>query len=503
MGFAAHWQLLAQIFAERMLNGVGEGILLAMVGWALLRMSGRQNSSTRFAVWFSMMVTIAALPFLGNTEFAGAGLAGASHFAFQLPASYAVDIFVAWALIASAGLAKIGFGFWQLRRLRQSCDLIHSASLDQVLRNTLAQFGSSRPVTVCTSERVRTPAAIGFFKPAIVFPPWILQEFSPVELNAVLLHELAHLRRWDDWTNLTQEIMRALFFFHPAFWWIGRGLALEREMACDDFVLASNSNPHAYAQCLVSMAEKSILRRGLELAQAVVGRVQQTTKRVMRILDAKRPAATKVYKPALAMVTAFSAVCLIALTHAPRLIAFDDHGARFSESAFRGVATPALDSADVVAKMIPAALHGQAGYPVHGDIPSRTVSGRAVRLTSRSIYNRRAVVKNVATARFAAPRINSSGRIDSPRMLDANMLDAKMIDAKMLDATTPAVKTIDSNASASNTFDDVSSPKAMLLLIQAEAVDSDGHVWSISIMRLTVFHPVNRRIQKGIIPKTT
>jgi beta-lactamase regulating signal transducer with metallopeptidase domain len=478
MEFAGHWQVLAQIFADRMLNGVAEGIVLAMFGWALLRVSGRQNSSTRFAIWFSMMVTITALPFFGSIGFAHAGSPSSSYSAFQLPGSCAADIFVVWALIASAGLAKIGFGFCQLRRLRRSCKVMDSASLDPLLRDTLAEFGSSRPVTICTSERVRTPAAIGFFKPAIIFPPWTLQELSPLELNAVLLHELAHLRRWDDWTNLAQEIMRALFFFHPAFWWIGRGLALEREMACDDFVLASNSNPRAYAQCLVSVAEKSVLRRGLALAQAVAGRMQQTTQRVMRILDSERPTATKVYKPALGLVTAVSAVCLIALPHAPRLVGFDGNGAKFSESAFRGVATPALDSARIGAKMIPAALHSQSAYPVRGDIPPQTVPGRALRITSRSIYNQGATAKNVASVRFAARRSDSAPRINSPRM-------------------------INTNASASNPVDDLSSPKAMLLVIQTEAVDSNGQVWSISIMRLTVFHPADRQVQKEIIPKST
>ena len=489
MGFAAHWQVLAQIFADRMLNGVGEGIVLAMFGWALLRVSGRQNSSTRFAVWFSMMVAITALPFFGSIGLGGAGLPSNSHSAFQLPGFYAVDIFVVWALIASAGLAKIGFGFWQLRRLRQSCTAMDSASLDPVLRKTLAEFGSSRPVAVCTSEGVRTPAAIGFFKPAIIFPPWILQELSPVELNAVLLHELAHLRRWDDWTNMAQEIMRALFFFHPAFWWIGRGLALEREMACDDFVLAGNSNPRAYAECLVSVAEKSFLRRGLALAQAVAGRMQQTTQRVLRILDDERPKATRVYKPALAVVTAFSAVCLIALPQAPRLVAFDGNGSKFSESAFHGVAAiPALDSAGIGAKMIPAALHTQAAHPVHSDIPPRTVPGRALRPTSRSIYNHLATAKNVASVEVAARQSDASQRINSPRVIGAKMIDAKMIEA---------------NGSAPESNADVSSPKAMLLVIQTEAVDSDGQVWSISIMRLTVFHPVHRQVQKEIIPKST
>jgi beta-lactamase regulating signal transducer with metallopeptidase domain len=468
MGLAAHWQVLAQIFADRMLNGVGEGILLAVFGWALLRMSGRQNSSTRFAVWFSVMVAIAALPFFGSMGFTETGPTHTSHSAFQLPGSYAADLFVVWALVASAGVAKIAFGFWQLRRLRRSCKLIDLPDLDPVLRNTLAEFGASRQVTICASERVRTPAAIGFFRPAIIFPPWILQELSPSELNAVLLHELAHLRRWDDWTNLAQEIIRALFFFHPVFWWIGRDLALEREMACDDFVLASNSNPRAYAQCLVSVAEKSFLRRGLALVQAAAGRTQQTTQRVMRILDAERPTATKVYKPALGLVAAFSAVCLVALPHAPRLVAFDGSASSLSASVAR-VRTPVLDSMGA-AKMIPAGFRVSAPDPIYSGIPARAASRKPLGLKSR-IYDR-------PLANLAAGRKGSLPVTRSPRMVNAKAI-------------------------VSDSESDNDPTQAMLLVIQAQAVDSHGQVWSISIMRVTVFHPVDRQIQKEIIPKST
>jgi len=99
--------------------------------------------------------------------------------------------------------------------------------------------------------------ATGFFRPMIVIPAWALGELSTEELKVVLLHEAAHLERWDDWTNLTQKVLRALFFFHPVVWWLESKLALEREMACDDLVVAATSSPRAYAECLVSLAEKS------------------------------------------------------------------------------------------------------------------------------------------------------------------------------------------------------------------------------------------------------
>ena len=78
----------------------------------------------------------------------------------------------------------------------------------------------------------------------------------------ILLHENAHLRRWDQWTNLAQKIVTALFFFHPAVWWIENRLTLEREMACDDIVLAQTASPRDYASFLISFAEKIAKRPG-------------------------------------------------------------------------------------------------------------------------------------------------------------------------------------------------------------------------------------------------
>jgi len=148
---------------------------------------------------------------------------------------------------------------------------------------------------------------------------------------------LAHLRRWDDWTNLAQQVLKALLFFHPAVWWIENQLALEREMACDDAVLAETGNPRGYAQCLISMAEKSFLRRGLALAQAAVNRMRQTSLRVSQILDINRPSATRIWKPALYSVAAFFVLCLVSLSHAPELVAFQD---RMPDAALASATSP-------------------------------------------------------------------------------------------------------------------------------------------------------------------
>ncbi len=327
---ALNLQSVAQLSAERILNCTAEGMVIALLAWLVLRAFGQQNSNTRFAVWFAALLGIAALPvfghWIGNWAAGGPDLMRRSE--ITMPGSWALYIFAAWLLMAAAGLLRVGLGFWHLRRLRKSCVPVDIATLDPVLGKTLQEFDSSRPVKLCVLDRLRVPTAIGFTKPMVVIPSWAMRELSGAELNSILLHELAHLRRRDDWTNLLQRILGALLFFHPAVWWIEKKLALEREMACDDLVLARTTSPRAYAECLVSLAEKSLVRRGLALAQAAVGRLRNVSLRVSQILDVDRPRATRVWRPAPVLVGGVSLVCLVALSQAPtRLVSFKNGAA--------------------------------------------------------------------------------------------------------------------------------------------------------------------------------
>ncbi len=95
-------------------------------------------------------------------------------------------------------------------------------------------------------------------------------------------------------------------------------------MACDDLVLSETENPHAYAECLVALAEKSFVRRGVALAQAAISHARETSLRLAQILDVNRPNAIRVFKPALSVAAAFLALCLVVLPDTPRLIAFEN-----------------------------------------------------------------------------------------------------------------------------------------------------------------------------------
>lgn len=316
-------QTIAELSGGRLINCVLAGTVIALLAWIVLRVTNCRNSGTRFAVWFSALLAIAGLSFVSFTA-GGSGSRVADRIPhIALPASWLWYAFLIWATVACFGLLRIAISLAQVWSLRWRSRELAKAEIDPLLLQTLNDFYSRR-VKLCVSDDLRVPAAVGFVTPAVIIPRWALEELSAGELNAVLLHELGHLSRWDDWTNLAQKVLRAVLFFHPVVWWIDSRLTLEREMACDDLVLARTSDARGYAQCLVSVAEKSLLRTGLALALAAVSRMRQTTARLARILDPTRLNETRVSKPALAGVTAASLIAFVVLPHTPRLVVFEN-----------------------------------------------------------------------------------------------------------------------------------------------------------------------------------
>jgi beta-lactamase regulating signal transducer with metallopeptidase domain len=340
---------IAQTSALQIVDCLVEGTLIAIFAGLTSVVIRRQNSGTRFAVWFSALLAIAALPLVGGSWRSHvSNISESAGSAITVPVSWALYAFGAWAAIAAWFLLGVGRGLWHLHVLRKSCLRVNLAEIDARLQKTLERNHATRPVTLCTSGLVRVPTAIGFLKPVIVVPGWVMQELSADELNQILLHELAHLRRWDDWTNLAQKVVKALFFFHPAVWWIEKRISLEREMACDDAVIAETASPQAYAECLTHLAEKTLVQRSLALAQAALGRIRQTSLRVAQILDVNRPTSgSRPWKPAALLVAGFALVCVVGISRAPRLIAFRNNAQSAVPSEIIATASPALEGAQV------------------------------------------------------------------------------------------------------------------------------------------------------------
>ncbi len=307
---------------ERMLNTVAEGMLVSMTVWLALRWLKPLNSGTRFAAWFSALGVIAALPLVSQSN-SLATAAAYPHAPLTFSSSWAFYLFIAWAAIALILLARLSISLWHIRTLRHNASRVDLSTLHRDLQSAWTT-ASCRGAELHVSDQMRVPAALGFIRPVVAVPAWTLRELSPEELKIILLHELAHLRRWDDWTNLLQKVVKAVFFFHPAVWWIETHLSLEREMACDDVVL-SQTSPKEYAKSLLSLAERVGLGKGVALAQAALGRAHQTSQRIRQILDSSHPRATKIWKPAFALVTAVSAVALLLVPYTPAVVAFQDH----------------------------------------------------------------------------------------------------------------------------------------------------------------------------------
>ena len=499
----------AQAAIERVINSLPEGILIALFAWAVLRVLPRQNSRTRFAVWFATLLAVVALPvveglgldrlnWIGVTarKIFGEGIFGphifdgavaSNHAAstLALPAHWAPIIFVLWLLAAGVAIGRLGAAVWHVRNLRRNCTPVDTATLDPVLRETMESLNAARSVgarrvTLATSDRVRVPAALGLGKPMIVLPAWTLGEMPASDLSIIVQHEFAHLRRWDDWTNLVQKLARAAFFFHPAVWWIEGRLSVEREMACDDVVLAQCGNAAGYASCLVTLLERSLAQRGWMMAQAIVHRAREASMRLTRILDKNRPVETRLSKPALGLVGTFALLCIVMLPQTPKFVAFDrpavDEGGAIALSQRAGLRNAEARESLRGAAVIPAGLKYEA----------RATSAAA------EVGVAEVGVAEVGTAEVAAtrksavfaPARNVSGRGETD-VKDAWREFA--IEAANSDRNSaPAATEIEIIRQAQ--FVTAEFPVAQLTVVNSP--DGPAMVWRVQMMRVTFVEPV-------------
>lgn len=147
----------------------------------------------------------------------------------------------------------------------------------QALANNL---GIQRTVRLLESSSVEVPLTIGHLKPIILLPIGMLAGLTPQQVESILIHELAHIRRHDFVINLLLSALEILLFYHPVFWWISSKIQEERELCCDDIAVATCGNPRLYARTLLLMEEK---RQQMTLAMAYQGKKQHLKYRIQRI----------------------------------------------------------------------------------------------------------------------------------------------------------------------------------------------------------------------------
>jgi beta-lactamase regulating signal transducer with metallopeptidase domain len=125
----------------------------------------------------------------------------------------------------------------------------------RTLQRLSGQMRLTRPVRLLESTLVGVPTAIGWLRPLILLPAGALTGLTPQQLEAIIAHELAHIRRHDYLINLLQAVIETLLFYHPAVWWVSRRIRYEREHCCDDLAVAVCGDALSYARALLEMEQ--------------------------------------------------------------------------------------------------------------------------------------------------------------------------------------------------------------------------------------------------------
>ena len=270
---------LSQAAARSFVSGIWQGVLLAAGVALCLRLMPKMTAALRFSIWTAVFLVIVLLPFLHFSSTGARPFMPAPGAILQMDIRWSFAIAALWLLLSLVRAVKLAMSILQLRGLWKRATPVETSATCVSLPT---RFGS-RMVQLCTSEEIDRPSVIGFFSPRILIPVWLFEKLTPAELEQIVLHEMGHLSRADDWINLLQKIGLVLFPLNPVLMWIERRLCFERELACDDGVLRF-TKAATYASCLTSLAESRLARRSVSLSLGAWERQSELARRVHSIL---------------------------------------------------------------------------------------------------------------------------------------------------------------------------------------------------------------------------
>jgi TonB family protein len=219
-----------------------------------------------------------------------------------------------WEKVAVAawlsGVAALAFrtagGLWLVERLRQGATPLPPAWAARC-RLLQRRMAGSLSVAFAQSRSVTAPLVAGWLKPMVLIPTAALTRVPADQLEALILHELAHVRRLDAFANLIQAVVETALFYHPAVWWVSRRIRVEREHCCDDLAVAAVRDPALYVRALQSM--ETLFPAAVGLLAANGGDLKSRAARVLGLAAApERPALSRI--AAVAILTAAGAVTM-------------------------------------------------------------------------------------------------------------------------------------------------------------------------------------------------
>jgi len=266
------------------LSGAASGILITALVGLLLRALTSIGARTRFAIWWITLIVVMAMPVLiaaglpdvtpNDEPVLGEPVAGpapplsSTTRAEVLPAPPSerppaptgglvallpLAVGGAWTLGAIALITRLLLAAGGVHRISRRSQPAGEKA-DETLRRLARDLQLRRPTRLRLSPDIHLPMVTGGRRPTILLPFGLATQLTEEETEAILLHELSHVRRGDDGWKMLQKICSAVCFLHPAVHWIGRRLDLECEIACDDEVISRTGEPARYARCLHRLA---------------------------------------------------------------------------------------------------------------------------------------------------------------------------------------------------------------------------------------------------------
>ena len=337
-----------------LVNGAVVSGLLTVAVWLGLRVAPQHtlNAATRYIVWWVALAIAVLSPvwYLPRPHFDGYALHAVPAADVQLDAGPIVVVRGAppateppsrrlqlplalpsgrWPQWLAA--AWMSVTVLMLLRLAVSCLALHTrktrageapSHLAARMEAWLLQCGSARGgVRIAVTAGVPAPMVAGLWRPAIVIPARLVAELPDADLDLIGLHETAHLVRRDDYALIVERLIEALFALHPVVRWIAGRIDLEREIACDDFVVEATASPRPFAACLTRVAELTGGVRSPLVAAAAADERSHLTRRIDMLLDKTRHTSTRLLKARLATIVAALAALAFVAARGPGIVA--------------------------------------------------------------------------------------------------------------------------------------------------------------------------------------
>lgn len=270
-GIEALWSLpLARAVAWALTHFLWQGALVGLLLAAALVLLEGKSASLRYAASVGTLAILLALPvattlWLMWTE-TGLNPESAASLLNRMPVPSKLEPvpadrwqkilpwFLAFWTLGVAVLSVYNLGGWlHVRRLRSRGTRPLPESWEKVVEGLRWRLGIARAVRVLETSSLTVPAVIGWLRPVILVPVSALTGLTPRQLEVILVHELAHVRRHDYLVNLLQTVVETLLFYHPVVWWVSRVIRLEREHCCDDLAVAVCGDRLVYVRALAEL----------------------------------------------------------------------------------------------------------------------------------------------------------------------------------------------------------------------------------------------------------